>query len=88
METKFSLPTNSGHPSILGPQNSNIPKLVSVFVEVLASGLLESAERAPLGERIVATLRRVLGGCGEEARAAIWNGLNRDRQKYLKERFF
>ncbi|KAJ3043950.1 hypothetical protein HK097_001614 [Rhizophlyctis rosea] len=79
----------SGNPSILGPQNDGIPKLVSIFVEVLATpGLVDVGERVSLGGRIVEVLKGVLAGCGDDVRGAIWNGLSPERRHFLQAKGF
>ncbi|CEP09674.1 hypothetical protein [Parasitella parasitica] len=72
----------SNHPSILGSNNSNIPKLVNIFADVLASDIL-----APeLASRMVNSLKIALGSVDENTRNHLWNSISIETRNILKEK--
>ncbi|KAK9764647.1 importin subunit beta-3 [Basidiobolus ranarum] len=69
------------HPAVLGANNENIPKLVSVFTDTLFAAILP----AELASRMVNSLKAILGGISDEARNNLWNSIDVEKRKALSE---
>ncbi|KAF7725557.1 hypothetical protein EC973_009512 [Apophysomyces ossiformis] len=70
------------HPSILGPNNSNIPTLVKIFTEVLATDMLQSE----LAARMVNSLKVILGGIDEATRTQLWSAIAPETRTILQKK--
>ncbi|KAI8992324.1 armadillo-type protein [Pilobolus umbonatus] len=72
----------SNHPSILGPNNSNIPQLVKIFSEVLAADILPTE----ISARMVLSLKVILGGLDEVTRNQLWNAISLETRTILQKK--
>lgn len=70
------------HPSILGPNNSQVPHLVKVLTEALAADILDQE----LTGRVVNSLKMVLGGMDEQSRTQLWNAISPETRSILQEK--
>jgi hypothetical protein len=72
----------ANHPSILGPNNANIPLLVKIFTEVLAAEIL----LPDLSGRMVMSLKVILGSLDETTRNQLWNAIAPETRSILQKR--
>ncbi|KAG2213565.1 hypothetical protein INT46_002271 [Mucor plumbeus] len=72
----------ANHPSILGPNNANIPHLVKIFTEVLAADILSPE----LAARMVNHLKVILGGLDENTRTQLWNAISVETRTILQKK--
>jgi hypothetical protein len=72
----------ANHPSILGPNNANIPLLVKIFTEVLAAEIL----LPDLNGRMVMSLKVILGSLDETTRNQLWNAITPETRSILQKR--
>ncbi|CAG8499248.1 1824_t:CDS:10 [Acaulospora colombiana] len=70
------------HPAILGNNNENIPRIINIFVEVLALDILPEL----VASRMANALNVVLGGLPDEVRASLWDSIDPDKRKALQVR--
>ncbi|KAI8140976.1 armadillo-type protein [Fennellomyces sp. T-0311] len=70
------------HPSILGPNNANIPSLVKVFTDVLAADILP----AELTGQVVNNLKVILAGVDDGTRTQLWNSIAPETRAVLQEK--
>ncbi|KAI9339498.1 armadillo-type protein [Pilaira anomala] len=70
------------HPSILGPNNANIPHIVKIFTETLAADILP----AELSARMVNNLKMILGGLDENTRNQLWNSILPETRSILQKK--
>lgn len=73
---------DANHPTILGPNNANIPHLVKIFSEVLAADILTSE----LVTRMVNNLKVILGGVDENTRNQLWNSISVETRTILQKK--
>ncbi|KAK9729082.1 importin subunit beta-3 [Basidiobolus ranarum] len=69
------------HPAILGANNENIPKLVTIFTDTLVAAILS----AELAARMVNSLKAILGGLSDEVRNNLWNSIDVQKRKALND---
>ncbi|KAI9499421.1 hypothetical protein BDB00DRAFT_796249 [Zychaea mexicana] len=72
----------ANHPSVLGPNNANIPKLVKIFTEVLAADILQPE----LTQQVVNNLKVVLNGVDDATRTQLWNAIAPEARAVLQEK--
>ncbi|RHZ80549.1 hypothetical protein Glove_134g184 [Diversispora epigaea] len=72
----------SQHPAILGNNNENIPRIITIFTEVLAAEILSEY----VTSRMVNALKAILGNIPDEIKAALWNSIDPDKRKILQEK--
>ncbi|CAO3641141.1 unnamed protein product [Cunninghamella echinulata] len=70
------------HPSILGPNNANIPSLVKTFTEALASDILPQ----DLVARMVNSLKVILGGLDDATRNQLWNAIDPETRNIIQQK--
>ncbi|KAI9303801.1 armadillo-type protein [Cunninghamella echinulata] len=70
------------HPSILGPNNANIPSLVKTFTEALASDILPQ----DLVARMVNSLKVILGGLDDATRNQLWNAIDPETRNVIQQK--
>ncbi|KAL1918162.1 uncharacterized protein VTP21DRAFT_3428 [Calcarisporiella thermophila] len=71
------------HPAILGPNGANVPRLVEIFTDVLAEGVLGVDQE--IGARMVATLKTLLGNIPQEIKDKLWNAMTPEKRKALQK---
>ncbi|ORY01320.1 ARM repeat-containing protein [Basidiobolus meristosporus CBS 931.73] len=69
------------HPAILGANNENIPKLVTIFTDTLVAAILSTE----LAARMVNSLKAVLGGLSDDMRNNLWNSIDVQKRKALND---
>ncbi|KAL1450070.1 hypothetical protein WDU94_002525 [Cyamophila willieti] len=72
----------SNHPLVVGPQNSNIPRLISLLAEMYAKEALPTPH--PVSQRALAILKQIQGGSGEIFQHCFINSLTVEQQVALQ----
>ncbi|CAG8478858.1 3893_t:CDS:10 [Diversispora eburnea] len=72
----------SQHPGILGNNNENVPRIITIFTEVLAAEILSEY----VTSRMVNALKAILGNIPDDIKAALWNSIDPDKRKILQEK--
>lgn len=72
----------SNNPVILGQNNANLPKIFSVFAEVLATEMFEG-EDYPVLPRIVNLLKTIESQVPADMRPALWQNVPEEYKKRL-----
>ncbi|KAF9926818.1 hypothetical protein FBU30_003672 [Linnemannia zychae] len=71
----------SQHPAVLGLNNVNVPRLVTVMVEALVAGVVPE----PVQGRMVYILKAVLSTLDAAITATLWNSIAPEKRKTLQE---
>ncbi|KAI8073867.1 armadillo-type protein [Gongronella butleri] len=72
----------ANHPSVLGPNNANIPQLVKVFTSALAADIVPD----DIVGRMVNSLKVILGGLDETTRNQLWNSIDQDTRTIIQQK--
>ncbi|CAG8467575.1 10518_t:CDS:10 [Funneliformis mosseae] len=72
----------SQHPAILGNNNENIPRIISIFAEVLAAAILPET----VSTRMVSAVKVILSSLSDDVKASLWNSIDPENRKALQER--
>ncbi|CAG8663708.1 8238_t:CDS:10, partial [Funneliformis caledonium] len=70
----------SQHPAILGNNNENIPRIISIFAEVLAAAILPET----VSTRMVSAVKVILSSLSDDVKASLWNSIDPENRKALQ----
>ncbi|CAG8626806.1 8999_t:CDS:10, partial [Acaulospora morrowiae] len=71
----------SQHPAVLGNNNENLPRIITIFVEVLALGILPEF----VASRMATAMKAILSGLPDEIKASLWNQIDPEKRKALQD---
>ncbi|KAG9306967.1 hypothetical protein G9A89_000881 [Geosiphon pyriformis] len=69
------------HPGIFGNNHENIPRIFTVFTDVLSAGILSE----DLATRMVNALKVIFGSLSNELKTTLWNSIDPHKLKTLQE---
>ncbi|CAG8467268.1 7180_t:CDS:10 [Paraglomus occultum] len=69
------------HPVILGNNHANIPRIINMLVDALASSILP----VDLANRVANDLKAIIGPLPEDAKASLWNSIAPEKIKALQD---
>jgi len=64
----------------LGNNNENIPRIISIFTEVLASAILPEA----VSIRMVSAVKVILNSLPENVKTSLWNSIDPEKRNALQ----